>query len=533
MLGEGMTIGGALSMQAKTRGDDLFMRCDNTSWSFAALDDRATTVALSLAGAGIGCGDRVALLTPNRTEMAELYFALAKLGAVQVPLNAFLKGEFLRYQLADSEAVALVCDQAGLHAAVPLLRDLPNLQLVVTLDEDTVPDDVARKQLRYDALAAARANGALPEVAPTDVMSVVYTSGTTGFPKGCVLTHAYYERVGRRMVEACEITSDDVLFTALPLFHGAARMMVVAAGLLSGAVTVVEPVFRPAEFFARAAETGATLGFGVGAMGMALLAQPPGPADRAHRMRTMMLVPFPEAQQHQFRERFGTDAWAEVYGQTECVPASYSAPTGERRRATAGRPAPDLEVRLLDDDDIEVPLGAVGEISIRPRHPHAMFRGYWHKDHATASAFRSLWYHTGDFGRMDADGRITFVDRKKDALRRRGENVSSMELEAALVSHPAIAEVAVHAVPSEFTEDDIKACLVLAPGASIHPPAFFEFCKAALPYYAIPRYVEVLDELPKNAVGRVMKYQLRERPTGPDVWDLEALGLSVSKAERR
>lgn len=247
-----------------------------------------------------------------------------------------------------------------------------------------------------------------------------------------------------------------------------------------------------------------------------------------------MLVPFPPDRQDEFRERFGIDAWAEAYGQTECVPVTANPLSGDRSAASCGRPTPDLEVALLDDDDNEVATGQVAEICVRPRTPFSLFAGYWRKPETTLAAFSTLWYHTGDFGRRDPDGFISFVDRKKDAVRRRGENVSTVELENAIVAHPDIAEVAVHAVPSAATEDDIKACLVLQPGAELDPHTLFPFLRETLPYFAVPRYVEILDGLPRNAVGRVMKFQLRERPNTEDrVWDFERLGLTVRREERR
>jgi len=189
---------------------------------------------------------------------------------------------------------------------------------------------------------------------------------------------------------------------------------------------------------------------------------------------------------------------------------------------------------MVDDDDVEVPTGAVGEIVVRPLEPDCLFCGYWGRDEETLHTFRNLWHHTGDYGRMDADGFVTFVDRKKDALRRRGENVSSMELEAAILAHPRIAEVAVHAVESAATEDDIKACVVPQGGqAELTPDELFGFCSEQLPYFAVPRYVELMPELPKNALGRVLKHELRARGVTPATWDFDKLGLTVGRDRRR
>jgi crotonobetaine/carnitine-CoA ligase len=247
----------------------------------------------------------------------------------------------------------------------------------------------------------------------------------------------------------------------------------------------------------------------------------------------MFIAPLTPADQERFKERFGIEPWTEVYGQTECVPLCVSPRTGPRDRAGCGVGAPDLEVALLDEQMQPVRDGEVGEICIRPREPQAMFDGYWNQPQATLDAFRGLWYHTGDAGRKLPSGEYTFVDRKKDALRRRGENVSSIELEVAIRNHPKVADVAIHAVPSPVSEDDIKACVVLVPGEATEPEELFVFFRDNLPYYALPRYVEILDDLPRNAVNRVMKHVLKERPMTDGVWDFEALGLTVSREQRR
>jgi crotonobetaine/carnitine-CoA ligase len=237
--------------------------------------------------------------------------------------------------------------------------------------------------------------------------------------------------------------------------------------------------------------------------------------------------------QVEFERRFGTRVTSETYGQTEALIPAMSSLSDERRPGTAGRLTPYFDLRLVDDDEREVALGEAGEIVVRPSGAHGMFSGYWRKPEATVHAWRNLWHHTGDYGRLDADGYLTFVDRKKDSLRRRGENIASLELERAILAHPDIAAVAVHAVPSELSEDDIKACLVPAGSAELAPQGLFEFFKRTLPYYAIPRYVEILDELPTNVMGRVQKFKLAEHGITADTWDLDALGLVVERRERR
>jgi carnitine-CoA ligase len=524
-------VGELLRAHAQATPQRRFLSCGAAEFGFGALDARTDAVAAGLAAAGFAFGDRVAIVCANRIEMLELFFAVAKLGAIQVPLNAYRKGEFLRYQLTDSRASTLVVDASGHAAVAPLLADLAELRLLVLLDEPAIDTAAPQIEVRPYAELAVSRPAPVVEVAPTDLMSIVYTSGTTGKPKGCMLSHGYYTRAATVSGQMQELTVDDVLLTALPLFHGAARMLVLTAALVHGIPVVVEPDFHPATFLARAAETGATIANGVGAMGAALLATPPSRHDRAHTLRAAIFIPFPAAMHTAFTERFGVPTSSAVFGQTECVPITYSPLSDRRSSASCGRPAADLEVALLDDDDRPVPTGTVGEICVRPRERFSMFCGYWTKPEATLAAFRTLWHHSGDYGRADRDGSIVFVDRKKDAVRRRGENVSTMELEAAIALHPAIAEAAAHAVPSEATDDDIKVCVVLADGESISPAQMFDFFKHHLPYFAIPRYVEILDELPKNAVARVLKHVLRQRPMTDAVWDLQALG-SPSPAPR-
>jgi crotonobetaine/carnitine-CoA ligase len=528
-------VGELLRSQARANPQGRFLTCGASEFGFAELDVRTDAVAAGLAAAGVAQGDRVAIVCGNRIEMLELFFAVAKLGAIQVPLNAYLKGEFLRYQLADSQASALVVDASGYAAVAPMLAELPELRLLIVLDEqaaDPIADAPQMRVRAYRDLAIAEPAPSV-EIAPSDLMSIVYTSGTTGQAKGCMLSHGYYIRAARVAGEMFELRVDDVLFTALPLFHGASRMLVLTAALMHGVPVVVEPEFRAGTFLTRAAQTGATVACGVGAMGAALLATAPSEQDQAHRLRAMTLVPFPAALHEVFTARFGVATFSELFGQTECVPVTHSTLSGPRSIPSCGRAAHDLEVELLDDEDRLVAIGAVGEICVRPREPLSMFSGYWGKPEATVETFRTLWHHTGDYARRDDDGFVYFVDRKKDAVRRRGENVSTMELEAAIARHPAIAEVAAHAVPSAATDDDIKVCVVLAAGETVSPTELFDFFKQHLPYFAVPRYVEIIDELPKNAVARVMKHLLRERPITDAVWDLEALGLTIARSERR
>jgi crotonobetaine/carnitine-CoA ligase len=535
-MGDG-TVGGRLGQLALEQPGRPAVSCAGRSWTYAELDDRTSAVAAGFARLGLSRGDRVAILTVNRPEVIELYYGLAKIGVIQVPLNPYLRGEFLRYQLADADPHAFVVDREGLASSAAMLADLPSLRALVRLDPlgpGEQPGDHGLLEIRgYEAVTAAEAEVPVVDLRADDIMSILYTSGTTGLPKGCLLPHGYYLRVGREMCKANSIVESDVLFTALPLFHSAGRMMVVAAALVGGASVVVEPSFSARNFFRRATEVGATLAYGVGAAAVALLKSEPSGYDRRHHVRSLLCPPMLINAQEEFQKRFGFMPWAESYGQTECVPVLNNPIDGVRRPGCMGRPVSDLEVVLLNEDDDPVPQGTAGEICLRPVSKHSMFAGYWHKPEATVAATTHLWYHTGDTAYVDADGYFWFLDRKKDAIRRRGENVSSVELEAAIGSHEKIADVAVHGVPSDSSEEDIKVVIVLSEDTEASPEELYAFFAANLPYYAVPRYVEIVDALPRNSIGRVLKYRLRERPMTEAIWDLQAAGLVPGRSERR
>ncbi|MGZ4190683.1 MAG: AMP-binding protein [Actinomycetota bacterium] len=525
------SVGELLRARASERPDQDFLWCDAERWTYAEADRRTDALAAGLVDIGIAPDDRVAVISSNRPEMLELFFALAKIGAIQVPLNVFLKGDFLRYQLQDSQASTVVADGAGLAAVNAVVADLPELKRIVVLDD--VAD--ATSPVELIPYARARESGTTPprpDLNQSSLMAIMYTSGTTGMPKGCMLPHGWYINSPKSSKHMMGYGPGDVLSTALPLFHAWAQGMVMGA-LYNGLRAVIETTFSPATVVERWRETGATVYAGVGMMGMAMLAMPESAADRDHSVRCTLMLPFASEEQKRFEDRFGLTMLSQMYGQTEGGAICFSALSEDRKPGTIGRASPYYDLRLVDGDDRDVPVGEVGEIVIRPKEPYGMYLGYWRKPDATIEAWRNLWHHTGDQGRMDADGFITFVDRKKDAIRRRGENISSVEVEFAIQQHPKIAEVAVHAVPSEISEDDIKACIVLAAGAETGPEELFAFFKETLPYFAVPRYVEIVPELPRNATLRVMKHLLRARGVTPETWDLQTLGLSIPRNERR
>lgn len=530
-------VGDLLRHWAAVRPESTCCGLDDHVFTFEEMDTRADEIAAGVAALGVGKGDRVATLAPNRVEILELFYGLARAGAVQVPLNAYLKGSLLRHQLVHSRPKVLILDEAGRRAVEPFLDQLPELETIVLLDGQLACGPAACQvdEVPYGDLCGRNAVKPDVHVTAEDTMSIVYTSGTTGLPKGCIVSHGYYCRCGQLIGDALELRQTDVIFSSLPLFHSGGRLMMLMSGLYRGLPVRLESAFSTSSFFRRISETGATVAIGVGPMGAALLAAPPGQHDRGHSLRTMMVSPMAPPAQQAFRARFGIEPWTEVFGQSECVPVTMTPLSSpDRDPVSCGAPAPDLEIAVLDDDGDPVADGGIGEICLRPKGSQfSMFDGYWEQPGDTLRAFRHLWYHTGDYGRRLPSGSLAFVDRKKDAIRRRGENVSSVELEGVINTQPDILESAVHAVPSALEEDDIKACIVPRDGAQLDAVELFHFFAENLPYFAVPRYVEIVETLPRNAVGRVMKHVLRERGITESGWDFESLGLTVARELRR
>jgi crotonobetaine/carnitine-CoA ligase len=521
-----------ISAQLRSRVDDdpgrQLADCGSGWRSIGEVDERARRLASGLHELGVRPGDRVASMMANRDEAVELFCACAVLGAIQVPLNVFLKGEFLRYQLLEAAPAVIVAD----HAAYPLIAEAmtdPGLPgcVLVALDPDD-KDAVRFQDLYLDPVQT------WPDPGPDDLVTVLYTSGTTGMPKGCMISNGYLMHMPKAHMLHGWFTAGDTSLCPLPLYHGFGLSALMDA-FVAGCRVAFDPVFKASTLISRAREIGATQIFGVGAMAAALLATPPDPGDTDHGIDRAIFIPLAPPVQERLESRFRLRAICEGYGQTEVLPATMgdgSAPRGGER-ASAGTRVPWLDVQVVDDADRVLPAGQSGEIVVRPLEPYSLFAGYWRKERETLDAWRNLWHHTGDLGVLDGEGRLYFVDRKKDAIRRSGENVSSVELELAIGKHPAIDQVAVHATPAGVREDEIKACLVLAPGAEVTPAELFAFFRDNLPYYAVPRFVEVLDQLPVNAVGRVMKHRLRDEWDSPATIDLRALGFVIDRGARR
>ena len=528
-----VTIFDALDQQAASIPDAPFLTFGNQTVTFAGMRDRALRVAAGFQARGLPTHARVAMLSVNRLELVEIALAAPYAGLINVPLNVYLKGEFLRHQLANSAAYAIAVDAQGLQELLPILAELPDLRVIILLDDGLTVPNFAGTVLHYRDLAADARDFVPHRCGPLDIYQILYTSGTSGPSKGCMLSHASRVRVAEHVITILDVRDSDIQICVMPLFHLSGQMDIGVA-LLTGTPVILEALYSASNFFARVRETGATIVAGVFTAAELLLHQPVSADDRNHPIRAWLAIPMPAVSQEKFTARFGIPVVGEMYACTEAMPVATFNLSDHRDHSTSGRVLPDIDVLVADDFDNPVPVGEVGEILLRPKKPGAMFSGYWNDAGRTLEGWRNLWHHTGDLGRLDSNGCITWVDRKKDSLRRKGENISSYELEMALLKHDIIGEVAVHAVrPAGATEDEVKACIVVKAGCEFDMLAFARFINQTLPHYAIPRYVELMPALPRNPIGRVQKFELRDRGITAVTSDLLAEGLVTGRRDAK
>jgi len=501
------TLPRLLERQAARYGDKELLRSDAGTRSYAELRERAASLAGALAADGVGRGDAVALLSENRLEVVELWLGCAWLGAVLAPLNTALRGPALGHALRLSGARLLVLEQS-LQERLEHAGRVP-IERIWTLGDGGADGAASYFSAGVPVEAAAVGVG--------DPAALLLTSGTTGPSKAVVCPHGQWFWWGAVVGELLDLDEDDILYTNLPLFHTNA-LGAFCQALLAGATLVLGPRFSGSRFWQRVVEADATVTYLLGTMVHLLTKAEPGPHDRAHRLR-IALAPGTKAEVwEEFHRRFGV-ALVDAWGSTEANAAIATAGS-DSHPGTMGRVVDGFEARVVDEYDGEVPDGVAGELVLRSQLPFAFASGYHGMPDATVTAWRNLWLHTGDRV-IRRDGVYTFVDRMNDTIRRRGENISAWEVEQTLLAHPDVLSAAVVGVPAELGEHEVIAFVVPRPGAHPSPEKLVAFCGPRLADFAVPRYVELLDELPSTASGRVEKYRLRERGVTLATWDRE------------
>ncbi len=518
-----------IDRHASERPDTVVVKFDDTGeeWSYAQFRELIIQTGLGLQAQGVMQGDHVLVFMPNSREQLRVFFALNYIGAVYVPINTAYKGRLLEHVIGVSEA-RLAIVHATLADRLSGI-ELHALERMVVVG-GAVPEAPALPAVTYDEALLPESGTLAPLsrlIEPWDPMAIIYTSGTTGPSKGVLVSYLHlFTNAGPESWPF--VTAEDRYLINAPMFHigGMGPMFCMLAR--GGSFAMVDR-FDTATYWQSVRNTQSTVAFLLGVMATFLEKQAVNDAESDNPLRLVLMVPL-AANSESFAKRFGVKVYT-IFNMTEVSTPIVSEPN-PTVRGTCGKPRPGVEVRLVDDNDCEVPCGAVGEMLVRTDRPWAMMSGYYKNPEATAKAWRNGWFHTGDAFTRDADGNFFFVDRMKDAIRRRGENISSFEVEAEVCAHPDIAEAAAVAVPSEFSEDDVMVCVSLVEGRRLDPIHLIDFLKERMAYFMVPRYVRIIEGgLPKTPSAKVLKHELRASGVTSDTWDRDVAGIRL-KGER-
>lgn len=512
-----MVVHRVLAERAANSPELPFVRFGDRVLSYGELHDSAQRHAAALRRAGVRRGDLVAVLMRNSVEYLDVYFGLVYAGAAVVLVNTAFRGYMLEYVLNDAGCALLVVD-ADLVPAVaeagPRLASLTALLVVGDPTERPEPPAGLVATGLAEALAAGDRCGPDDQVGYADLHCVVYSSGTTGPSKGIMISNGHAVAKAFEVLRICGFTGADVLYSPLPLFYSMGLLRGVLSVALVGASIVLRERFSVSAYWDEVRRTGATVAHSVFSLPRMLAGQPAGAGDTDHRLRCM----FNARHDPEFERRFGVRL-IEGYGLTEAGNAIFSRLDEPAEPGSCGRVSPEWQVRLADPDGVEVTVGEIGEILIRPLFPQRLMIGYLNKPAATAVATRDLWLHTGDLASRDERGLYFYKGRRKDMIRRRGQNISAWEVEQIILEHPEVGEVAAVAHPSEVGEDDLRVVFSPADGAEPVLAELAEYCRSRMPDFMVPRYFELRPDLPRTPSGRVEKYRLVDEPFGPNVLD--------------
>jgi len=545
------TLVEAVRRQARRLGDAEFLHftgdhvaggpTGDERLTFAGLDERSDVAATALAALGVGPGDRVLALATNSAAFVVAMIATHKRRAVFTPVNTELKGAFLEHQVRNSEPVVILVDDELAPSFAQVDTSGVGVAHVVVIGPSvptTLPSSLRAGTVRtWDEMVAGVAAdpAVLVDPEPSDICTIMYTSGTTGPSKGVLMPQAHCFLFGKGSAEAVGLREGaDRYFVCMPFFHANALFMQVYACLVAGVPATVVKRFSVSTWLDQVIDCGATATNALGVMPEFIFRRPPDPRDRSHRLTRVMAVPVGDEWGAAFEERFGVRL-VQGFGMTEINMVAYSDPADPVMAGCAGRVLDEFfEVVVADPEtDEPLPAGQAGEILVRPKVPFCFNQGYFRMPDKTVEAYRNLWFHTGDAGRFDDEGRLFFIDRLKDRIRRRGENISSYEIEQVLNEYPAVLESAAIGVRVEGAggEEEIKAVLVLHPGAGdgFDPVALLDFCVERMPRYAVPRFVELVDELDKTPSGKVRKQAARDAGVTPATWDRESVGYTIKR----
>jgi crotonobetaine/carnitine-CoA ligase len=526
------TINAVVRNAARKWGNRPFIDFTGRVVTFAELDQEACRLANGLRKFGITKGQTVVTLLDNNAEGVFIWLAINKLGAISVPVNTAYKGEFLRHQIADAGPSIVLGESEYMERFAAIADKLPGVRTLVYRGDAPSLPQISQDVLPWSAVRSDDASDPDVAVKPGDPAVIIYTGGTTGPSKGCVNSHNYACNLARQISDATRRSPESVTWTPLPIFHFNALTATILPNLMLGARVALYPRFSVSNFWPEIERTGANDCSLLASM-LVLLATAPDTevSKRCYgQLKIVAGAPFSPEIMKIWKERFGVEHTRQGgFGLSECSLITSLPADDPGKPGSSGKRNDCFDVRIVDDNDCELPPNTPGEIIVRPLKPHVMFEGYWNRPEDTFRLMRNQWFHTGDIGMFDDDGYFYFVDRKKDYLRRRGENISSFEMEITFRNHPDIQDVAVHAVKAELTEDEVKVTAVLQPGSTLTEEALCRWSIDQVPYFAVPRFIEFRKEVPRSPVGRILKYQLRDEGVTAATWDREKSDIVLKK----
>ena len=506
-------VGSLLARLAREHRDHVYCRFGDRDYSAAEIETTASRLANALSRRGIGTGARVGVMLDHHPDHVVAFFALAKLGAVMVPLNVHLRGASLEHLVRDGDLASLIVEGRLVDNIEPIIRAVSIGRLIwrgkpASLQGEELGDLLAHPE------TAPPAN----VVAPDDLAVILYTSGTTGLPKGVLLTDRLVRIAACAAARIADARDGDVFLMWEPINHIGGLEVLVLATRFRITLVMVER-FSVSRYWHDVRKHKVTQLHFLGGVLALLLKAEPRPDDREHRIRVAWGGGCPVSIWRAFEERFGIPI-RDAYGMTEC--ASFTTQNLTGKLGSVGTCLPYFEMRVVDERGQVLGPDKRGELWVRGKQPGVTTQGYWRNPVATSGLFTGEWLKTGDIGWHDEDGDFYYSGRKKDSIRRRGENVAAFEVERVLSEHPAIIECAVIAVPNTLADEDIKAFIRLKPGETLSPLALIQWCEGRMAYFQVPRYIAFVDALPKTPSERIRKDALS--PSTEDCWDLERSG---------
>lgn len=524
-------LGRILYLQAQHIPDVICYQVDDCSYTYNEVNTIVNRYATGFANLGIVKGDRIVIYMRSCIEFIFCAFAANKLGAIWVPINADYKGIWLAEAIKESKGKVLVTDT---DKYVRVNEVLPNREygsLVVKVLDDAVFPEKALNLSHFIQL-----KGDEPEnidIFYGDTSSILWTSGTTGKSKGVLQPHNVWINAAENFHRFYGTQKNDVIYNCLPLYNTGAWVTSIFRALIAGITCALDEHFSASDFWQRIDFYKATETTTLGAMHMFLWNVPENANDVNNTLRNANVIPLPPKMVKPFMQRFGLQRIQKGYGQSEAATIMQCLEDGikEWKPNCLGKVAPGIHLTIRDDEGNECKRGEAGEFCIKPLMPYVIFNGYFENPEATKKAFYDEWYRTGDLGMCDADGDFYFLDRKSDFIRDKGRNISSLQVEAAVRQHPAVADVACFGIPSEFieSETEVKIDVILKQGESVSAEDLARFINDNAPYFFVPRYIEFVTELPYTPTNKVQKFKLREKGLTANVWDRTKTDFKLTK----